>query len=167
MFPILQKSAGALDPVCGMTVDPQHVAGSSIYQGKTYYFCSKGCVAKFEANPEKYLHPAVKPEQVDMAIVLNDGRRLTKHVEKAIGSLDVPMSDEGLEAKFADLAEGTSKVAMDKVMGGIAEALIATGVGLFVARWAVDSASDSSAWKRSRSASSAFNCVSTPPRYRT
>jgi Cu+-exporting ATPase len=62
MFPILQKTAGAVDPVCGMTVDPQHAAGSSVYQGKTYYFCSKGCVAKFEANPEKYLHPAAKPE---------------------------------------------------------------------------------------------------------
>jgi Cu+-exporting ATPase len=62
MFPILQKPAGTLDLVCGMTVDPQHAAGSSLYQGKTYYFCSKGCVAKFEANPEKYLHPAAQPE---------------------------------------------------------------------------------------------------------
>ena len=62
MFPILQKTTGALDPVCGMTVDPQHAAGSSVYQGKTYYFCSKGCVAKFEANPEKYLHPGAQPE---------------------------------------------------------------------------------------------------------
>jgi Cu+-exporting ATPase len=62
MFPILQKTAGALDPVCGMTVDPQHAAGSSVYEGKTYYFCSQGCVAKFEANPERYLHPAATPE---------------------------------------------------------------------------------------------------------
>src|SRR5260370_15264473 len=62
MFPILQKPAGTLDPVCGMTVDPQHAAGSSVYQGTTYHFCSKGCLAKFEANPEKYLHPAAEPE---------------------------------------------------------------------------------------------------------
>ena len=39
----------------------------------------------------------------------------------------------GVIVAFADLAEGSNKVAMDKVMGGIAEALIATGVGLFVA----------------------------------
>jgi len=62
MFPILQKTAGAVDPVCGMTVEPQHAAGSSVYQGRTYYFCSKGCIAKFEANPERYLHPAAQPE---------------------------------------------------------------------------------------------------------
>jgi biopolymer transport protein ExbB/TolQ len=39
----------------------------------------------------------------------------------------------GVIVAFADLAQGSSKVQMDKVMGGIAEALIATGVGLFVA----------------------------------
>jgi biopolymer transport protein ExbB/TolQ len=39
----------------------------------------------------------------------------------------------GVIVAFADLAEGSSKVQMDKVMGGIAEALVATAVGLFVA----------------------------------
>jgi biopolymer transport protein ExbB/biopolymer transport protein TolQ len=39
----------------------------------------------------------------------------------------------GVIVAFADLAEGSSKIQMDKVMGGIAEALVATGVGLFVA----------------------------------
>src|SRR5579883_1398680 len=67
MFPILQKPAGAIDPVCGMAVDPKHAAGSSQYQGKIYYFCSKGCVAKFEADPEKYLNPAAKPEPMQPA----------------------------------------------------------------------------------------------------
>ena len=39
----------------------------------------------------------------------------------------------GVIVAFADLAEGSNKIQMDKVMGGIAEALVATGVGLFVA----------------------------------
>jgi len=67
MFPILQKPAGALDPVCGMTVDPQHAAGEVEYEGHKYYFCSKGCVAKFQADPEKYLHPSAEPEPMDAA----------------------------------------------------------------------------------------------------
>jgi Cu+-exporting ATPase len=43
-----------IDPVCGMTVkaDP---AKSAEHGGKTYYFCSQGCVTKFRANPEQYL----------------------------------------------------------------------------------------------------------------
>jgi Cu+-exporting ATPase len=61
MLPILQSTA-ARDPVCGMTVDPQRAAGSAVYQGQTYHFCSKGCASKFQADPEKYLHPQAKPE---------------------------------------------------------------------------------------------------------
>ncbi len=38
-----------------MTVDPAKAAGSTEYNGETYYFCSKGCLAKFEADPERYL----------------------------------------------------------------------------------------------------------------
>lgn len=47
-----------IDPVCGMTVTPAKAAGSTDYNGSTYYFCSKGCLAKFEAVPESYLKRA-------------------------------------------------------------------------------------------------------------
>jgi 2-methylcitrate dehydratase PrpD len=50
--------------------------------------------------------PAIKPEQVDMTIELKDGRHLHKYIEHAIGSVEVPMTDQQLEAKFMDLAEG-------------------------------------------------------------
>src|SRR5262249_17495108 len=45
----------AVDPVCGMTVDPAAAAGSTVHDGTTYHFCSKHCLAKFEADPQKYL----------------------------------------------------------------------------------------------------------------
>jgi Cu+-exporting ATPase len=45
------------DPVCNMDVDPATAAGSSEYKAQTYYFCSKGCVKRFNADPEKYLAP--------------------------------------------------------------------------------------------------------------
>jgi len=53
------------DPVCGMTVNPEKAAGSVEYGGTTYYFCGKGCVAKFEADPEKYLAPKPAPVEKD------------------------------------------------------------------------------------------------------
>ena len=40
-----------LDPVCGMTVNPETAAGQTEYQGKTYYFCSPGCKVAFEKEP--------------------------------------------------------------------------------------------------------------------
>jgi 2-methylcitrate dehydratase PrpD len=50
--------------------------------------------------------PGIRTEQVDMTITLNDGRKLHSYIEHAVGSVEVPMSDAQLEAKFADLAEG-------------------------------------------------------------
>ena len=42
------------DPVCGMSVDERKAAATSVYQGKTYYFCSAGCKTTFEKEPGKY-----------------------------------------------------------------------------------------------------------------
>ena len=45
----------AIDPVCGMQVDERTAAGSSVFEGGNYYFCSLGCKKKFDANPPAYL----------------------------------------------------------------------------------------------------------------
>jgi P-type Cu+ transporter len=52
----------AIDPVCGMTVDPAKSLHRHDYQRHTYYFCSSGCHGKFAATPEKYLKPSSAPE---------------------------------------------------------------------------------------------------------
>jgi P-type Cu+ transporter len=44
------------DVVCGMMVDPAKAAGTSEYEATTYYFCGKGCKAKFDAEPARYLN---------------------------------------------------------------------------------------------------------------
>ncbi|MDH4218014.1 MAG: heavy metal translocating P-type ATPase [Candidatus Aminicenantes bacterium] len=45
----------AKDPVCGMDVKEGEAAGTSIYRGKTYYFCAPGCKKKFDEHPEVYI----------------------------------------------------------------------------------------------------------------
>ncbi|WP_233870559.1 MmgE/PrpD family protein [Paraburkholderia adhaesiva] len=52
------------------------------------------------------IDPKIKPEQVDMTITMKDGRKYHKFIEHAIGSLEVPMSNQQLEAKFLDLVAG-------------------------------------------------------------
>lgn len=49
------------DPVCGMLVDPKRAGGQCVHEGKTYYFCSPACLAKFEQAPQRYLD-VDKPE---------------------------------------------------------------------------------------------------------
>ena len=51
----------ALDPVCGMTVNPDTAAGSVEYKGTKYYFCSTHCVHRFRENPESFLTKAPSP----------------------------------------------------------------------------------------------------------
>ncbi len=45
------------DPVCGMEVseDKARAEGkTSLFEGRTYFFCSTGCKAKFDSDPQKY-----------------------------------------------------------------------------------------------------------------
>ena len=58
------------DPVCGMNIDPADAAGSVEHRGETIYFCSKSCVAKFQADPDRYLAPPPKP-LIGGLVVLN------------------------------------------------------------------------------------------------
>ncbi len=51
-------TATVKDPVCGMSVDPATAKHRTEHAGAAYYFCSAGCRAKFEADPQRYLAPA-------------------------------------------------------------------------------------------------------------
>ena len=46
-----------------MEIDPNTAAGSSEYQGKTYYFCSPGCKRDFDKDPEKYIGSTHAPHE--------------------------------------------------------------------------------------------------------
>jgi 2-methylcitrate dehydratase PrpD len=65
------------------------------------------------AAAEKGVHE----DQVHVTIRLKNGKALEKHVEHAVGSLDRPMSDSDLEAKFRGFADGIlSKSETDKLI---------------------------------------------------
>ncbi len=51
----------AIDPVCGMTVDPHAGKPTERFGGSTYFFCSEGCRSKFAADPERYLDKKGEP----------------------------------------------------------------------------------------------------------
>ena len=56
------QSEHQIDPVCGMKVLPAKAAGSMEHAGREWYFCGKGCLAKFEADPAKYDGSTAKAE---------------------------------------------------------------------------------------------------------
>src|SRR5947209_3964110 len=54
-----------------MTVDPARAAARVEHAGNIYYFCSKGCAVKFQADPQRYLSGA--PEAMHAAVVQPGG----------------------------------------------------------------------------------------------
>ena len=55
-----ETTQSAIDPVCGMTVNPVTTPHHAEYQGVAYHFCSAGCLSKFVATPLKYLEPVAQ-----------------------------------------------------------------------------------------------------------
>jgi uncharacterized membrane protein YraQ (UPF0718 family)/YHS domain-containing protein len=45
---------GAKDPICGMTVDRHSGKPTSMYAGRTFFFCGTHCKHTFDANPGAY-----------------------------------------------------------------------------------------------------------------
>jgi Cu+-exporting ATPase len=62
----LESPTAARDPVCGMTVNPATAMHTLVHDGETFHFCGAGCKAKFAADPERYLQPAVPARHAAM-----------------------------------------------------------------------------------------------------
>jgi len=55
------ESVTPVDPVCGMKVDTATAKFRAQHDGKEYFFCSAGCLAKFQSSPETILSTPPKP----------------------------------------------------------------------------------------------------------
>src|SRR5205085_5016918 len=70
---VMDVRAAAIDPVCGMTVDPEHPKGGSFaHGGRTYHFCSARCRERFSADPESFLKPRKAPLPARAASAASD-----------------------------------------------------------------------------------------------
>jgi 2-methylcitrate dehydratase PrpD len=64
------------------------------------------------------IDPTMHEDQTRVEVTLKDGRKLSRYVEAAIGSLKRPQTDADLEGKFRGLAEDVlSKDQVDRVLG--------------------------------------------------
>jgi P-type Cu+ transporter len=57
-----RTKTGVIDPVCGMSVNPDTAAGSYEHEGITYFFCNKSCLNRFRNDPESFVGSAARPE---------------------------------------------------------------------------------------------------------
>ena len=60
-----QPAPPAVDPVCGMTVNPEVAAAAGLaadHDGKSYYFCGRGCRLEFLDDPKRFFDPEYVPQ---------------------------------------------------------------------------------------------------------
>ncbi|WP_285229111.1 heavy metal translocating P-type ATPase [Marinobacter sp. C7] len=101
----------ATDPVCGMSVDPHTAEHRSQHGGTTWYFCSSGCLSKFEENPDRYLGDEQKSDE---PVAPGTIYTCPMHPEiRQEGPGDCPICGMALEPEQVSLDEGPSEELRD------------------------------------------------------
>jgi Cu+-exporting ATPase len=99
----------AIDPVCGMKVDPHAARHRAEHRGRTYYFCSAGCREKFLANPARYLS-GDRPPEVPAGTIYT----CPMHPEiKKLGPGSCPICGMALEPVLASAETGPNPELID------------------------------------------------------
>lgn len=108
------KAEQAIDPVCGMTVDPKTAKGGrSTHGGHDYFFCNPKCKSKFDADPAKYVQPSA-PRAEPTAEDLERMYTCPMHPEiKQKGPGSCPICGMALEPEMPSLEEEANPELID------------------------------------------------------
>jgi 2-methylcitrate dehydratase PrpD len=114
IHPLVLELTGKRQPATGLEAKFSvfHCAAATLLHGdnRLTHF-SEACVRdpRVIALRERvvaHVRPGVREDEAHVAVTLRDGGRREVHVDHALGSLQRPMSDEDLSAKFRELADG-------------------------------------------------------------
>jgi P-type Cu+ transporter len=97
-----------IDPVCGMTVDPQSAPGSFDYHGNTYYFCSRHCLEKFKTESQAFLDKPHQPMAQPVGITRARSELVHNHPVAIAPGSDKTRSDKTGSDKTLHAGHSTS-----------------------------------------------------------
>ena len=114
VHPLVLELTGKTEPASGLEgkFSIYHAAAVALLQGAAG---EQQFADRVVLNPEvvalrnrvrTIIDSSIAEDQVRIAVVLSDGRRLERFVEHSVGSTSRPMTDSALEKKFAGQAEG-------------------------------------------------------------
>jgi Cu+-exporting ATPase len=133
--------AAALDPVCGMRVDPAKTPHRLAFHGRDFFFCGAGCRNKFAADPEKYLAGTAAPTQETKSQPEGTIYTCPMHPEiRQVGPGSCPICGMALEpeAGAATDDDGGERAAMTRrlwVSALLAAPVVAIDMGGHVGLW--------------------------------
>lgn len=105
------NSNTVIDPVCGMSVNPENTDHHHEYTGHMYDFCSSKCLDKFIANPEKYLGDKPPAEALPAGTeytcpmhpeIIRDEPGDCPKCGMALEPMGIPPEDEGPNPELVD-----------------------------------------------------------------
>jgi Cu+-exporting ATPase len=99
-----------------MTVQPESAAGSYVHEGKTYYFCSTGCLAKFRQDPAAFLIPPAQRITQPTAVPLGSKVEYICPMDPEVVSTEpgaCPICGMALEPKIVTLEERPNPELLD------------------------------------------------------
>jgi Cu+-exporting ATPase len=100
----------ATDPVCGMTVKTADARHKAAHDGHAFYFCSPRCLARFTAEPLRYLKPTAAPQAAAQAAKAGTIYTCPMHPEiRQVGPGSCPICGMALEPAEASLEDGPNE----------------------------------------------------------
>lgn len=101
----------AIDPACGVEVDPTNPGATATYDGNKYVFCSEGCKEHFESDPEQYVETEDKP--VDLSTIDDVQTQRIRDID-ADGTFELSVAEPG-ELNPGDEVTYTRQITDDHV----------------------------------------------------
>lgn len=113
VHPLVLELTGKHEPTTGLEgkFSVKHSAAIVLHEGLStsrHYTDAavlEPAVAALRKCVEVTIEPGVRVDEAYVSVKLRDGRTLTHHVEHALGSIERPMNDTQIDAKFMDLAQ--------------------------------------------------------------
>jgi P-type Cu+ transporter len=105
--------APAIDPVCGMSVNPATARHKAEHDGRPFYFCSDRCRTKFVDDPAKYVDGKVRQAQ-DKDVPEGTVYTCPMHPEvRQVGPGSCPICGMALEPELATADTGPNPELID------------------------------------------------------
>jgi 2-methylcitrate dehydratase PrpD len=112
VHPLVLELTGKSAPTTGLEgkFSVQHSAAIVTHEGKSQArqysdaAVQDPAVTKLRSKVQVAIEPGLRVDEAKVTVVLNDGRVLHHHVVHALGSIERPMNDAQVDAKFMDLA---------------------------------------------------------------
>jgi Cu+-exporting ATPase len=107
-------AALAIDPVCGMRVDPSAAKHRFSYKAQDHFFCSARCRGRFEAEPEKFLQPKPQEKLREPAVPAGAIYTCPMHPEvRQVGPGSCPICGMALEPEQVSLDDAPDPELID------------------------------------------------------